>query len=717
MSLATDGERLCWLDPDAVIALDARTGAEAWRAERAVTRERPAWSAPTLVMHGPVVLCADRRAMPGPDVDESTGSKLPRWLAEGGGAGELTAYAAATGQKLWTTLCGEAYHAPIDVFVTDGLVWVGRSRARQGPDFTQGLDLLTGEVRCRLAPQRAFATTMPHHRCHRNRVAGRFLVTGRTGVEFIDLQTGDAWRHHWVRGSCQFGVIPANGLLYVPPHSCACYSEAKLTGLLALAPKCSTQDERPRTNDEDRLEQGPAYAEVMRPSSLTVRPADDWPTYRHDAARSGRTAVSVPAELKCGWQATLGGRLTSPVIADGRVLAAAVDAHTVYAVDASDGRRLWQFTAGGRIDSPPTVAGDRAVFGAADGWVYCLRTADGALAWRYRVAPDDRRCMAYGQLESPWPVHGSVLVHEDRVLCAAGRSSFLDGGIELCQLDLATGTKLTARRMDSRDPQTGDQPAEPIIFEMPGAQPDVLSTDGQRIFMRHLAFDLRTLEPRQAPPHLYSPAGFLDDHWWHRTYWIYGNHFYSGYIGWYFAGRETPAGRLLVLDETAVYGFAYRPEFYRTTTKHSYHLFGLDRQAVPTQPPADYARANRDYPAGGGGKFSIAFRWSADVPLLVRAMVLAGDRLFVAGPPADALQSLPAFSGQDGATLCAISAAEGKTLSAYRLDALPVFDGLAAAQGRLYLTLQDGRLLCLSDRHTTAGGTELRAKDPPPSTK
>ena len=34
----------------------------------------------------------------------------------------------------------------------------------------------------------------------------------------------------------EYGVIPANGLLYAPQHSCACYIEAKLTGLLALKP-------------------------------------------------------------------------------------------------------------------------------------------------------------------------------------------------------------------------------------------------------------------------------------------------------------------------------------------------------------------------------------------------------------------------------------------------------------------------------------------------
>jgi hypothetical protein len=30
----------------------------------------------------------------------------------------------------------------------------------------------------------------------------------------------------------------------------------------------------------------------------------------------------------------------------------------------------------------------------------------------------------------------------------------------------------------------------------------------------------------------------------------------------------------------------------------------------------------------------------------------------------------------------------------YRLDALPVFDGAAAAYGRLFMALQDGRVVC-----------------------
>jgi hypothetical protein len=43
----------------------------------------------------------------------------------------------------------------------------------------------------------------------------------------------------------------------------------------------------------------------------------------------------------------------------------------------------------------------------------------------------------------------------------------------------------------------------------------------------------------------------------------------------------------------------------------------------------------------------------------------------------------------------AISAVDGKKLAAVELGAAPVFDGMAAAKGRLYLATLDGKVLCL----------------------
>ena len=140
-------------------------------------------------------------------------------------------------------------------------------------------------------------------------------------------------------------------------------------------------------------------------------PSSDWPTWRHDNLRSGYTETPVPAELKQAWQAQLGGKL----------FVASVNEHAVRALDALTGERLWSFTAGGRVDSPPTYHRGSVLFGSADGFVYCLRAADGALAWRFRVAPADRRTVAYEQVESLWPLHGSVLVQDGVAYCLAGR--------------------------------------------------------------------------------------------------------------------------------------------------------------------------------------------------------------------------------------------------------------------------------------------------------
>ncbi|MBM3472743.1 MAG: hypothetical protein FJX75_05655, partial [Armatimonadetes bacterium] len=694
MSLAVSGEYTYLLDPTAgVVCLDARTGQDLWRTARPVTAKRPEFSAPTLVVNGGVVLCADRLVEPTDNLDPKTGARIPQWLAEGGGVGELIAYSAQTGERLWSCQCAEAYRSAFDVLVADGLVWVGQTRARNSPDFTEGRDLLTGEVKRTLDTSKAFQTTMPHHRCHRDRATSRYIIAGRTGVEFIDLNTGESFRHHWTRGTCQFGTLPCNGLLYVPPHSCACYIEAKLTGFLALKAGDGSQATGDR-NGEDRLTRGPAYD---APLTADEASAADWPTYRHDSARSGSTKASMAAELKPSWAADIGPRPTAPVIAAGRVYLASADTHTVHALSAETGKPAWRFTTGGRIDSPPTVSRGRVVFGSADGYVYCLRASDGALAWRFRAAPVDRRIVAMGQLESIWPVPGAVLLEGASVYLVSGRTSYLDGGLTLYRLDLITGKVLAQRTIYSRDPATGEQPAEPIMFEMPGAQPDVLSTDGKLIYMRELAFDPETLEPREAPAHLYSPAGFLNDDWWHRTYWIFGTHFYSGYIGWYFAGREAPAGRLLALDDTSIYGFGYKPAFYRGATDRQYHLFGLNRADQPSQPPPDYARANRDYPPSGPGKYLLTQRWAQDVPLLVRAMALAGKTLFIAGPSEKALRSQAVFDGKQGALLRAVSTDTGEALSEYRLDSLPAYDGMAVANGLLYLATQDGKLLCAGD--------------------
>jgi len=744
LTLAVAEGRVFFQNPDEVVCLDARTGSEHWRVSRPIVKKRWGWSTPTLVVYEGIVLSADRAA--GSESKLGTDSDKVEWVpsSQGGEAprGELIAFSAQTGQELWRCECRETYNAPVDVLVTDGLVWTGDLVVAKDPGITAARDVTTGQIKKKRPPDQDFFTFgMGHHRCYRNKATDKYLLLGRSGVEFVDLDSGEAIAHHFIRGTCQYGIFPANGLLYTPPHSCACFIEAKLNGFNALAPKRQRTEDRTQTSE--RLEKGPAYGQIDNRKSEIDNAS--WPTYRHDIARSGYTKQKIPAKLKNVWQTHLAGRsgygsalrrdeLSSPVAAEGMIFVASIDSHTVHALDADSGRGLWSYTAGGRVDSPPTIYQGLALFGSADGYVYCVRAADGKLAWRFRAAPEDRRIVSYGQLESVWPVHGSVLVLDDVVYFAAGRSSYLDGGMYLYRLNPRTGEMLSKTNINNRDPQTDLPPQKTARgVDMPGALPDVLSSDGQFVYMRHMRFNRDGAEQKPDVPHLFSPAGFLDDSWWHRTYWLYGTDMNSGWGGWATMGNQAAAGRLLVLDESSAYGFG-RLNQYATHGSHvglpgsltpwppperdsrargaiHYRLFACSKQPEVIETVLSEAQAKAQTPAKKrpATRKEIKCRWSQTVGLWVRAMVLADKTLFLAGPPevfsfdyaqdkADQKPDVDAFEGKKGAILYAVSAEDGGKLAEYKLESPPVFDGMIAANGQLYLTMKNGQVLCLGQK-------------------
>jgi hypothetical protein len=45
-----------------------------------------------------------------------------------------------------------------------------------------------------------------------------------------------------------------------------------------------------------------------------------------------------------------------------------------------------------------------------------------------------------------------------------------------------------------------------------------------------------------------------------------------------------------------------------------------------------------------------------------------------------------------------VSAADGKVLAEYKLDALPVWDGMSVAGGRLFVSLKNGSVICMGGR-------------------
>jgi len=689
-----------------MVALDRKTGKQVWASE------------------GP----AQKKVV--------TGGSLRVSFSDGvvvfAGGTKLTAFDATDGKQLWTgKLQKTSHHCPEDLFIIDGLIWSPNTGKPQhtGTHF-KVMDLHTGEVKKDFVAKNLPGFPM-HPRCYPSRATKRHIMMNGMGTEFYEIGGDSVDINNMVRGSCIYGVMPCNGLLYKPPDTCACYYQSKLEYLCALAPAPGTGSSGQGAGE--RLEKGSAYG--ANPQSAVRNPqSGDWPMYRCDAERSGASTATVPSKLSQDWSVQLSGKLTQPVVAFGKAFVSSVDSHTLHALDAASGKEAWRFTADGRIDSAPTLYNGTVLFGCADGRVYCLRETDGALVWRYRVAPQDRQIISYQRLESVWPVHGCVLLVNDTVYALAGRNMFFDGGMRLVLLDPATGNKVSETILDENDPATGKNLQTLISAKyMPIANRDILSSDGERVYMREQNFDMkgkrigiaptqggRGAETADRRKHLFCQTGLLDDVWFHRSYWIYGSECGEGWGAYAGPRRSVPCGRIMVFDESRAYAFRSDPlgNMLHPRTKYTLYAAAKDPTAAPAPAPepAPAKGKRKRRPKGARG---IQTHWKMESPpLLVNAMALGGKNLFVAGPPdvADETKMLgflpgakdeanaqlraqnDAWQGKSGGLLQVVSAETGEKLAEYKLDSYPVFDGISVADGRLYMSLRDGKVACYAGR-------------------
>ena len=727
-SLAAAEGRVVYNNQTQTVCLNLADGKELWRTAAAEPqpkqkgkpkakpkRMRRSLRDKTFVIHGPLVLECDGRT--------------------------IVAHDAQTGKTKWTTQTGGGAMRPHDFFIACGLAWHAAGGGIVGYDLTTGKPARTVDP--------SSVQSRGHHlRCYRAKATERYLITQFRGTEFVSLTDDNHSQNDWVRGACRFGVMPCNGMLYTPPHQCFCYPGSMMHGLNAFTTAgddalraIGTGPPRP-----GRVERGPAYGGI---STLKANISeDDWPTYRHDARRTGATACDVPAELGERWRVKLGGRLTPPVSAGGRVYVAAKDRHTLHALSAADGRQVWRFTADAGIDSPPTVYRGLVLFGCDDGRVYCLRASDGELAWRFRAAPQERLILDDGRLASAWRVHGSILIRDGIAYCTAGRSSFLDGGIYLFGLDPATGKVVHRGRLHTLMATRKDAAGKPFVqaFHIEGARSDVLVAEGGHIYLGQMKLtpDLKrqptpyvphrdsdtaagmdvTKKPYVAENpylkkgfasaaalgvkrghmgdhevglHLLTTGGLLEDSWWNRTFWMYAKT-WPGYQMGHIAPK---AGQLLVIGDKTTYAVQayptrniHSPMFTPGTTGYLLVADGNDNE-----PMLDHRSWARD--KGMGFTRKAPPKWHQWVPIRMRAMTLAGRTLFVAGPPdvVDEKDPYASFDGRKGGLLRAYAADDGKRLTERKLASPPVFDGLIAAGGRLFLSTRRGNVVCL------AGGT------------
>ncbi|MFW6171304.1 MAG: hypothetical protein ACODAD_12505, partial [Planctomycetota bacterium] len=245
---------------------------------------------------------------------------------------------------------------------------------------------------------------------------------------------------------------------------------------------------------------------------------------------------------------------------------------------------------------------------------------------------------------------------------------------------------------------------------MEGSLSDMLTSDGTDLYMYQLRFapDLTVQEAprmtvlgaRKVGLHLMSTRGFVDKTWFDRTYWSYSR----VWPGYYFSNRGPKSGQILVFDEEITYGVkvfqkhegpwwdgGLSPHFI--PGKMDYELFADDNDNEPV-----LEKPKRE--KGPGYVRKNPPRWRRGVPIRAMGMVLAGDKLALAGPPNIVPKDDPlaAFEGRRGTLLSVVSASDGAQLSRAELAHVPVFDGLICAGNKLYMSTKSGHVVCLGTR-------------------
>jgi outer membrane protein assembly factor BamB len=668
---------LCCDGPD-IVALEMETGKEAWRRKRQLFIETGAEEEnksknakfileglPRIVATDDVILLAEQSDTPSPR-GKFIG-KTPKML-------RLTAYSSEDGEQLWSySGMHMAYWQPAEVFVVDGLVWVVDEKMQN----LLGLDVKTGKEKQRRDVSNAYSNTH-HHRCYVNRATRKYLATNRRGIEILPWDSDDTIHVHWMRGACQLGTFPCNGMLYALPNACDCYVASTLRGYSAIALKSS---EPRRFSDGERLQKGPAYAR-----RISARNAgDDWAVYRRDAGRSGAINVGVSGSLAKKWRIPVApsGNLTAPICADGSIYVASGTTHKIYALNAEDGRIKWEKQLDSGVDSPPSFAEGYLLCGTRDGCVYCLEASSGELVWRFTAAPAEKLVMQKGVLESAWPVHGSVTVVGSEVFVTAGRSSYLDGGHYFYRLDVKTG-KILEQKVLHDDFGAKTNGSRTYLAGDYGLLSDILVADGKKLFMRQRPIyggpPEATQEKRgiSRQQHFYALAGLLDSSWCNRVFWALDG------IGF---------GQMMVDDEDFVY------------SARAYDVAGAADYFVPGNNEYVYSAIDRNNEQslakskiGGRTRYPTDTVWSVKLPVQAKSMVLARETLLLVGVRDSIGKNRPDtymnYRGEGGGVLYALSIADGRTLAKYDLESAPVYDGMAAVKDRLIVCCRDGSVEC-----------------------
>lgn len=188
-----------------------------------------------------------------------------------------------------------------------------------------------------------------------------------------------------------------------------------------------------------------------------IASAGDWPMVGADAGRTGSTTEKLPAKLSLRWTYHAAhapqpawprsdrqpfDRAYLPTVAGGILAFGSSADGKLYALDAATGAERWTFFSGGPIRFAPAFWRDRVFVVSDDGCLYCLAANDGKLLWLRRGGPETASQMILGndRIVSAWPARGGPVIVDGVVYFGAG--IWPSDGIYLYALDAQSGKTL-----------------------------------------------------------------------------------------------------------------------------------------------------------------------------------------------------------------------------------------------------------------------------------
>jgi len=660
---------VCFADRRELVCLDFATGKERWRTEAVKPAEFP-W----------------RR-----DEVKAGSLKIANDVVFVNEPAKITAYALADGSPVWSKPHSDVqWFTWRDAFIRDDdvIVW-GHERGtieaptKKGvkrysfPKTVKSYDVSKGELSGQTNIGSFFAAAH-HHRCYQNKMTANYIIAGRIGTEFVNLETGKTSVVKWVRGTCDYGIMPAYGMLYTAPNTCWCYSETLIQGYNALS---ATFPGQPKLYENVRPElvEGPAYGLAPDPDRKAL--PTDWPTFRADRQRTGANPSSrVSPSLTKVWAIQGSKGLTAPVIARNRIYLADKDRRRVFCLDLESGDELWSHTSGGTVDSPPTYSRGFVVFGSSDGTVSALQAGTGRLIWRFHTAKDAWFHGNDGRIASVLPVHGSVLVENGRVVFAAGQNAYLDSGVFFYALDLQTGEVLKSKHHFYHSEDVENLLEKDGVHKSKGMRSGIAASDGEFLYIQNSQLDHDLNQVAKGQPKagekfntkIISHSTLLDDTITKRNFRFLNQ------------GRF---GTHLCLDTAS-------NRVYSTCTVDTIRFLVKKQSFKPGESGGFLFRSHEKT----GNRMKTG--WEIRHPIVPFSMVATDKYLLVGGgeDEIDPKDSQKNYQGRGKGLLYVLSRKDGSLVKSYELEAPPIHEGIAIAGHAIVIALRSGKLVSFLGR-------------------